>query len=171
MKPLLALFLLFSVSAFQLFAADHPNVVLVMADDHGYGDCGYTGHPFVQTPNLDAMADNGLRFDRFYAGAPVCSPTRASVLTGRANDRTGVPSHGHALHRQEKTIAAALRDAGYRTGHFGKWHLNALRGPGVPVIGDDRHSPGVFGFDTWLTVTNFFDIDPVMRPCGHKNYF
>jgi arylsulfatase A-like enzyme len=120
----------------------------------------------LKTPNLDAMAANGLRFDRFYAGAPVCSPTRASVLTGRANDRSGVPSHGHALRRQEKTLPAALKAAGYATGHFGKWHLNAVRGPGVPVLGDDSHNPGAFGFDTWLTVTNFFDMNPLMSRQG-----
>ena len=74
----------------------------------------------MDTPNLDAMAENGLRFDRFYAGSPVCSPTRASVLTGRSNDRTGVLSWGYALRTQEKTIASALKRVGYSTGHFGK---------------------------------------------------
>jgi hypothetical protein len=59
-----------------------PNILLVMADDQGYGDCGFTGHPFVKTPNLDTMAQQGVVFNRFYAAAPVCSPTRASVLTG-----------------------------------------------------------------------------------------
>ena len=74
-----------------------PNVVLVMADDQGWGQTGYYDHPILRTPNLDEMAKNGLRFDRFYAGAPVCSPTRASVMTGRSNDRSGVFSHGHAM--------------------------------------------------------------------------
>jgi arylsulfatase A-like enzyme len=152
-------------------ASRRPNVILIMTDDQGWGQTGYYNHPILKTPNLDAMAAGGLRFDRFYAGAPVCSPTRASVLTGRANDRTGVPSHGHALRRQEKTIAVALKAAGYATGHFGKWHLNALRGPGVPVLGDDSHSPGAFGFDEWLTVTNFFDIDPLMSRRGAFEQF
>jgi arylsulfatase A-like enzyme len=143
-----------------------PNVILIMTDDQGWGQTGYYNHPILKTPNLDAMAANGLRFDRFYSGAPVCSPTRASVLTGRSNDRTGVPSHGHALRRQEKTLSAALQRAGYVTGHFGKWHLNGLRGPGVPVLADDSHGPGAFGFDQWLTVTNFFDINPLMSRQG-----
>ncbi len=143
-----------------------PNIVLVMTDDQGWGETGYYGHPVLKTPNLDAMAEAGLRFDRFYAGAPVCSPTRASVLTGRANDRTGVPAHGYALRKQEKTLPAALKTAGYATGHFGKWHLNGLRGPGVPVLKNDSHNPGAFGFDTWLTVTNFFDMNPVMSRNG-----
>jgi len=143
-----------------------PNIILIMTDDQGWGQTGYYDHPILKTPNLDAMAKNGIRLDRFYAGAPQCSPTRASVLTGRNNDRTGVFYHGYTLNRNEKTIAQVLKKAGYATGHFGKWHLNGLRGPGVPIFKDDRYSPGVFGFDRWLSVTNFFDIDPVMSYNG-----
>ena len=146
--------------------ATRPNIVLIMTDDQGWGQTGYYNHPVLRTPNLDAMAANGLRFDRFYAAAPVCSPTRASVLTGRTPNRTGVLTHGYALRRQEKTLPVALKAAGYTTGHFGKWHLNGLRGPGVPVLGDDAHSPGAFGFDEWLTVTNFFDTNPIMSRKG-----
>ena len=131
-------------------AADRPNIVLVMADDQGWGQTSYNNHPILKTPHLDAMAENGLRFDRFYAAGPVCSPTRASVLTGRTHNRTGVQSHGYALHRQERTIAQALSKAGYATGHFGKWHLNGVRGPGVPVLESDPHHPGHFGFGHFL---------------------
>ncbi len=147
-------------------AAQRPNIVLVMTDDQGWGETGYNGHPILKTPNLDAMAANGLRFDRFYAGAPVCSPTRASVLTGRTNDRCGVRSHGFALRLQERALPAALKAAGYATGHFGKWHLNGLKGPGAPILGDDSHNPGAFGFDEWLSMTNYFDRDPVMSRKG-----
>lgn len=150
---------------------ERPNIVLVMADDQGWGQTGYNQHPILKTPNLDAMAENGLRFDRFYAAAPVCSPTRASVLTGRTNRRTGVESHGYALRLQELTLAQALHGAGYATGHFGKWHLNGLRGPGVPVLENDTHHPGVFGFDSWLSVTNFFDRDPIMSRAGKFQEF
>lgn len=143
-----------------------PNMVLVMADDMGWGQTGYYGHPVLKTPNLDAMASAGLRFDRFYAGAPNCSPTRATVLTGRSNDRTGVEDHGFALRRQELTMARLLNEAGYATGHFGKWHLNGHRGPGVPILGTDAHNPGVFGFDAWLSVSNFFECDPLMSRNG-----
>jgi arylsulfatase A-like enzyme len=87
-------------------------------------------------------------------------------MTGRSNDRTGVQNHGYPLRLQEKTIARALRDSGYVTGHFGKWHLNGLRGPGVPILKDDSHSPGAFGFDIWFSVTNFFDRDPLMSRQG-----
>ena len=143
-----------------------PSFVLVMADDMGWGQTGYYNHPVLKTPKLDAMAAAGLRFDRFYAGAPNCSPTRATVLTGRTHDRTGVEDHGFALRRQERTIARALNEVGYATGHFGKWHLNGFRGPGAPVLASDNHNPGVFGFQEWLSVTNFFERDPLMSRNG-----
>jgi arylsulfatase A-like enzyme len=161
--------ILFIVVGFLTISAQttkRPNIILVMADDQGWGQTGYNNHPFLKTPNLDKMAENGIRFNRFYAGAPVCSPTRASVLTGRSNDRTGVYSHGFAMCRQEKTIAQALKKAGYKTAHFGKWHLNGLKGPGVPIFANDERNPGQFGFDEWLSVSNFFDIDPVMSRNG-----
>ena len=145
---------------------EKPNIILIMTDDQGWGQTGYYNHPILETPNLDDMAKNGIRFDRFYASAPVCSPTRASVLTGRSNDRTGVLTHGYALRTQEKTIAQALKKAGYSTGHFGKWHLNGLRGPGVPILKDDNHNPGKFGFDHWFSITNFFDVNPLMSDNG-----
>lgn len=158
----------FLAIAVSTFAAEptRPNIILVMADDMGWGETSYNGHPVLKTPNLDAMAAAGLRFDRFYAGAPNCSPTRATVMTGRSNDRTGVENHGFALRRQEKTLPQALKGAGYVTGHFGKWHLNGFRGPGAPVLGTDDHNPGEFGFDEWLSVTNFFDRDPLMSRKG-----
>ena len=146
---------------------DKPNIILIMTDDQGWGETGYYNHPVLKTPNLDAMANNGIRFDRFYASAPVCSPTRASVLTGRSNDRTGVYQHGFALRTQEKTITQLLKKIGYSTGHFGKWHLNGLRGPGVPILKEDEHNPGEFGFDHWVSTTNFFDINPLMSDKGN----
>ena len=164
-----ALLLTLFISGFLNLSAKEtirPNIILVMADDQGWGQTGYNNHPFLKTPNLDKMAENGLRFNRFYAGAPVCSPTRASVLTGRANDRTAVYSHGYAMCTQEKTIAQALQIAGYKTAHFGKWHLNGLKGPGVPIFKTDTRNPGQFGFDEWLSVSNFFDINPIMSHNG-----
>ena len=143
-----------------------PNIILVMTDDQGWGQTGYNNHAVLKTPNLDEMATAGLRFDRFYAGASVCSPTRASVLTGRSNDRAGVQTHGYALRLQERTVAQALRDAGYATAHFGKWHLDGFRGVGVPILEGDTHSPGAFGFDVWLSTTNYFDIDPLLSRNG-----
>ena len=142
MKVFLSLLLLASLA----YAAEpKPNIIFVMADDMGWGQTGYRGHPVLKTPNLDAMAANGLRFERFYAGAPVCSPTRASVLTGRTNDRTGVLTHGYALRLQEKTIAQALRGAGYVTGHFGKWHLDGFKDRARRFSPPIRAAPGPSG--------------------------
>ena len=152
-----------------LFA--QTNFVLVMTDDQGWGQTGYYNHPILKTPNLDRMASNGIRFDQFYAGGPVCSPTRATILTGRTHDRTGVFDHGYALRKQEKTLPQALKRAGYATGHFGKWHLCGLRGPGVPILKTDAHGPKAFGFEKWLSVTNFFDLNPIMSRQGEMEEF
>ncbi len=134
-----------------------PNVILLMADDMGWAQTGYYGHPIMKTPNLDDMARHGLRMDRFYAGAPSCTPTRASVLTGRTNDRTGAFRVGHSINKQEKMLSTAFRDAGYSTAHFGKWHLNQGGAEGHPLPADDPHSPGQLGFDYWLSATSGFD--------------
>lgn len=147
-------------------AAEKPHIILIMADDQGWGQTSYNNHPQLKTPNLDAMAANGLRFDRFYAGASNCSPSRATVLTGRTNDRTGVLNHGYPIRLQEKTVAQALQKIGYKTGHFGKWHLNGLRGPGAPVLESDTHHPGAVGFDVWVTATNYFDRNPILSRMG-----
>ncbi len=136
-----------------------PNIVLCMADDQGWGDMAYNGHPVLKTPNFDAMAALALRFDRFYAAAPVCSPTRGSVMTGRHPNRFGCFKWGHTLRPQEITIAEALKTAGYVTGHFGKWHLGSVR-KGSPV------NPGASGFDEWFSAPNFFDNDPILSREG-----
>jgi arylsulfatase A-like enzyme len=136
-----------------------PNIILVMADDQGWGDVGYNGHPFVQTPALDAMAEAGFVFDRFYAGAPVCSPTRASVMTGRSPIRTKVTNHGRYMRPHEQTIAETLKEAGYVTGIFGKVHL----GSGQP---DSPCNPTGMGFDEWAVGLNFFDNDPYLSRNG-----
>ncbi|GAB5451182.1 MAG: sulfatase-like hydrolase/transferase [Halioglobus sp.] len=111
------------------FAADFikPNIVLVMSDDQGWGDVAYNGNDTVLTPELDRLSLEGVRLDRFYAAAPVCSPTRASVLTGRHPFRYGIEwaGLGH-LPAEELTIAEILRHHGYATGHFGKWHVGEL---------------------------------------------
>lgn len=149
-------------------AADKPHIILVMADDQGWAQMGYMDHPHLKDrmPHLDAMAEAGIRFDRFYAAAPVCSPTRASVMTGRIPGRTGVPGLHKRLCLQEKTIAQALKDAGYATAHFGKWHLNGVKGPGMPILPDDPNHPGHYGFDFWLSMTNFFEMDPILSRVG-----
>ena len=104
-----------------------PNIILMMADDLGYGDVGFNGNEIIKTPHLDKMAKEGAKLPHFYAGGPVCSPTRGTCLTGRHYFRYGIWSAnvGH-LPKQEITIAKALKEQGYATGHFGKWHLGTL---------------------------------------------
>ncbi|WP_166823139.1 sulfatase-like hydrolase/transferase [Thalassoroseus pseudoceratinae] len=136
-----------------------PNFILCMADDQGWGDVAYNGHPVLQTPVLDEMARTGLRFDNFYAACPVCSPTRGSVLTGRHPNRFGCFSWGHTLRPQEITIAEALKEAGYTTGHFGKWHLGSVR-KNSPV------NPGQSGFDEWASSPNFYENSPLLSHNG-----
>jgi len=141
-------------------AAPRPNIILCMTDDQGWGDTSYNGLKQIQTPNLDAMAAAGLRFNRFYAQHPSCSPTRASVMTGRHPYRMGTYWPGMPLRRQEMTIAQAVKRAGYTTGHFGKWHLSGGKpGGGRALSADDPLNPGQFGFDEWFTVSNWFDLD------------
>ncbi len=140
-------------------APKRPNVVLVMADDQGWGDMAYNGHPHLKTPHFDAVAKEGIRFDRFYAAAPVCSPTRASVMTGRTPNRSATFKWGHPLHPRETALPQVLKTAGYRTGHFGKWHLGSVQKDGLAT-------PGQFGFDEWVSAPNFFDLDPVLSNQG-----
>ena len=142
-------------------AVKRPNIILVMTDDQGWGDVGYNGHPLLKTPNLDAAARSGLRFDRFYAAAPSCSPTRASVLTGRHPNRMGVFSWGMPIRPQEVTLAEVLKREGYVTGHFGKWHLGSVRA-------DSPVSPGANGFDRWVSATNYYDLNPEMSDEGKE---
>ncbi len=140
-------------------AADLPGIILMMGDDHGWEETGYNGHPFVRTPVLDAMAEEGLRFDRFYAGHPNCSPTRASFLTGRHPNRMGTFAPGWSMRPEEITIAAILAKAGYRCGHFGKWHVGTVRK-------DSSLNPGAMGFDEWLSHDNFFELNPSLSRNG-----
>ena len=140
-----------------IFSAERPNVILVMADDLGWGDTGFNGHPVLKTPHLDAMSRSGIRFQRFYSAAAVCSPTRGSCLTGRHPYRYGVyfANVGH-LRARELSLAELLKTQGYRTGHFGKWHLGTLT-PDFSGKGPKRKpkenyaTPGMNGFDEWFS--------------------
>lgn len=165
--PLAAAFaavFLFTPAAAAADAPKKPNVVLVMADDQGWGDMAYNGHPHLKTPNFDAMAREAIRFDNFHAAAPVCSPTRASVMTGRTPNRMGTFKWGHPIRPQETTLAQVLKAAGYRTGHFGKWHLGSVQKDGLST-------PGKCGFDEWVSAPNFFDLDPVLSDRGKATAF
>lgn len=112
--------------------AEKPNLVVIYCDDLGYGDLGCYGSDGIKTPHLDALAENGVRFTDWYSNSPVCSPSRAALLTGRYPNRAGVPrilagKRGTpGLPGSERTLATHLRDHGYRTALFGKWHLGVV---------------------------------------------
>src|SRR5688572_5117886 len=118
----------FAVSS--LAAERKPNIVLIVTDDQGWGDVGCYGAKELETPNLDALAKSGVRFTQFYAAAPLCSPSRAAILTGRYPQRIGLTGNAASqrgkeggLPASEVTMAEMFKAAGYATGHFGKWHL------------------------------------------------
>ena len=151
-----------------------PNIILCMADDLGWADAGYNGHPELVTPHLDAMSAEGIRFNRFYAAAPVCSPTRGSCLTGRHPFRYGIfgANVGH-LPREEVTLAEVLKSMGYKTGHFGKWHLGTLTETVLDSNrGGDRGKehyspPWENGFDVCFSTEAKVPVwDPMIRPVG-----
>ena len=134
-------------------SARRPNFLVILCDDLGYGDLACYGHPRVRTPHLDRLAEQGMRLTSCYAAAPVCSSSRAGLLTGRTPSRVGVydwiPA-GHPVHlpARERTLATLLRSAGYRTAQVGKWHLNG-------VFNDPRQpQPGEHGFDHWFATQN-----------------
>jgi arylsulfatase A-like enzyme len=139
-------------------AADRPNIILLMGDDHGWEETGYYAHPHLKTPVLDEMAASGLQLDHFYAH-PSCSPTRGSVLTGRHPNRYGTFTPGYSLRPEERTIAHLLKGAGYRCGHFGKWHVGTVKA-GSPT------NPKAMGFDSYVSHDNFFELDPPLSRQG-----
>lgn len=152
-------FTMLMVSMSAVHAADRPNIILLMGDDHGWEETGYNGHPHVKTPVLDEMAATGLRLENFYAGHPSCSPTRASFLTGRHPNRMGTFAPGWSFRPEEITSAHILSQAGYHCGHFGKWHLGAVKAAS-PV------NPGAMGFHEWLSHDNFFELNPSLSRNG-----
>ncbi|XP_061578012.1 arylsulfatase A [Cololabis saira] len=151
--------LLYSCSALQ------PNFVLLFADDLGFGDLGCYGHPSSLTPNLDRLAAGGLRFTDFYCTSPVCSPSRASLLTGRYQTRSGIypgvlyPGSRGGLPLNETTIAEVLKPVGYATAAMGKWHL------GLGANG--TFLPTRQGFDQYLGIPYSHD----MGPCHNLTCF
>jgi arylsulfatase A-like enzyme len=131
-----AIALVFCILALPSSAAEKPNIVILFADDLGYGDLGCYGHPSNRTPHLDRMAAEGLRFTDFYSAAEVCTPSRAALLTGRYPIRSGMcggrrvlfPNSKGGLPPGEITLAEVLKDHGYATAHIGKWHLGIHEG-------------------------------------------
>ena len=126
-----------------------PNILLIVADDLGYGDLSAYGHRVLRTPSIDRLAGEGLRFTSYYAASPLCSPSRAAMMTGRTPFRTGIeswipPAADVQLDRREVTIATLLAGRGYQTFLAGKWHLNG-------GLDEERHAqPDDHGFQHWL---------------------
>jgi len=152
--------ILFTALGLSLYAQSNrpPNFIVILADDLGYGDLGCYGHPTIKTPNIDKLAQEGIRFTQFYVAANVCSPSRAGLLTGRLPVRTGVtgglgvffPHSSTGLPTSEITIAKALKEKGYQTGIVGKWHLGAKA----------QYLPNSFGFDEYFGIPYSNDMIP-----------
>ncbi len=124
-----------------------PNIILLMADDLGWGDVGYNGNREIMTPNIDQMSKDGIRFTRYYTAAPLCSPTRGSILTGRHPFRFGVlAAHTAGLRQGEVTLPEICKKNGYTTGFFGKWHLGWVQPEDVSNRGF-YSPPWQHGFD------------------------
>jgi arylsulfatase A len=149
MKPILTFLFALLVIRPGFTEDKQPNVVVLLADDLGYRDIGCYGGP-VKTPVLDKLAADGVRFTDFHSGAPGCSHSQGSFLTGRNHHRTEVYSviserlHRMHLLESETTIAEVLKQNGFSTAHFGKWHL------GMPVQKRDNPTPADHGFDHWF---------------------
>jgi arylsulfatase A-like enzyme len=153
-------------------AAEQPNVVVIFADDMGYGDIGCYGHPTIRTPNLDRMAAEGMKFTSFYSAAEVCTPSRAALLTGRLPLRSGMcsdtrrvlfPESAGGLPASEVTLAEALKAKGYATACIGKWHLGHL----------PEYLPMKHGFDVFFGTPYVNDMDrvPDKGPKGRAAFF
>ena len=141
--------------------AETPNIVIIFADDLGYGDLGTYGHPTIKTPNLDRMAAEGMKFTQFYTAASVCTPSRAALLTGRLPIRSGMtsdkrrvlfPDSKYGLPAEEITIGEALKEKGYATAAVGKWHLGHL----------PQYLPTNNGFDMYYGIPYSNDMDRVV---------
>lgn len=152
-----------------------PNIILIMTDDQGWYDAGFNGNTQIKTPNLDQLAASGVIFDRFYSASAVCSPTRASVITGRNPLRMNIPdaNSGHML-PEEITLPEILGEQGYATGHFGKWHLGTLtkdtldanRG-GKAKFNAHFSLPTEHGYDAYFsTESKVPTFDPMVYPAS-----
>lgn len=150
---LLAVLAFFIFGNSAVFADSRPNFLVILCDDLGYGDLECYGHPAIKTPHLNRLAKDGVRFTSCYSAAPVCSASRAGLITGQTPTRIGIYDwipHNHPMHvrASEITVARLLRDAGYATGHFGKWHCNGkFNSPEQP-------QPDDLGFQYWFSTQN-----------------
>ena len=162
---LLRFITIFLASAFSGFGGEKPNIILIMADDLGWGDTGFNGNAEIKTPHLDQMAANGLRLSRFYTASPLCSPTRGSCLTGRYPWRFGIlAAHTGGMRIAETTVAEVAKKAGYLTGFFGKWHIGWVK-PEEQGSRGFYSPPWHHGFDeTFATTSAVPTWNPTVTP-------
>ena len=158
MKNIIVSFIIIQFGCNPIKENRSPNFIIIFADDLGYGDLGSYGHPTIRTPNLDKMADEGIRFTQFYTGSSICTPSRAALLTGKLPIRTGMygnrsvlfPDNAEGLDPSNKTIASALKDYNYKTACIGKWHLGHLK----------KFMPLNHGFDVFYGIPYSNDMRP-----------
>lgn len=137
-----------------------PNIILIYCDDLGYGDLGITGHPMIRTPNIDKMAMEGVRFTNYYSASPASTASRYSLLTGRYPSRSGFgwvlsPNSERGIHPNEITQAEALKEQGYKTAIYGKWHLGSTKKEYLPLQN---------GFDEYVGLPYSNDMIPPRWP-------
>ena len=171
-RILFALIAVLSFSSHALAAkAESPNIVVIFCDDLGYGDLSCFGHPTIRTPNLDRMAAEGVRLTQFYSASPVCTPSRAALMTGRLPIRSGMcsdkrrvlfPNSGGGIPASEVTLAEGLKAQGYTTACVGKWHLGHL----------PQFLPTSNGFDSYFGIPYSNDMDRVNdAPRGRETFW
>ncbi len=162
MKRMFLFAVLLALGLAQAVAAPKPNLIIILADDLGYGDLGCYGHPSIRTPNLDRMAAEGMRFTDFYSTAEVCTPSRAALMTSRYPIRSGMchdryrvlgRTSSGGLPAEEITLAQALKGCGYATACLGKWHLGNY-------MNDPAHNPRRHGFDYYFGLPHSNDMNP-----------
>lgn len=141
-------------------AEESPNIIVIYCDDLGYGDIGVTGHPDIKTPNLDRMALDGLRFTNYYSASPASTASRYSLLTGRYPIRSGFgwvlnPDSERGVHPEEITLAEAMKEQGYNTAIYGKWHLGSTKKEYLPLQN---------GFDEYVGLPYSNDMIPPRFP-------
>ena len=148
---------------------NRPNIILLLGDDLGHRDLSCFGSPNVKTPHIDKLAAEGMAFTKFYTASAICTPTRASIMTGRYPLRFGINKHFNDVDRwlpeSSTTIAELLRDAGYNTAHVGKWHLGGLHVDESGKRLDTQPGPRQHGFDYYQTQ---IEQQPTRRTMGRK---
>ncbi|NGM61462.1 sulfatase [Sphingobacterium sp. SGG-5] len=143
-----------------LYAQERPNIIIIYADDMGYGDLGINGHPNIRTPHLDRMTMEGVRFTNYYSASPACTASRYALLTGKYPSRAGFrwvlsPKATRGIHAKEHLLPEYLKEAGYRTAIFGKWHLGSTK---------QSYFPTANGFDEYVGLPYSNDMIPPKYP-------